>query len=93
MIIFEDGLYEDYYLAYPILKKYNLKATSFVVRSRIKDIIEDYVENKTSFIGLDKIREIRKDYLNFEIQRHFYDLYIIQKMVNMQLKEKIEKNY
>ena len=26
LITFDDGFYEDYYLAYPILKKYNFKA-------------------------------------------------------------------
>ena len=25
MIVFDDGYYEDYYLAYPIIKRYNIK--------------------------------------------------------------------
>ncbi len=79
MITFDDGFYEDYYLVYPILKKYNLKATSFVVGSRIKDVTEEYDENKTSFIGLDKINEIRDYYPNFEIQSHSYDLHYYTK--------------
>ena len=37
LITIDDGNYEDYYLVYPIIKKYNLKATSFVVGSRIKE--------------------------------------------------------
>lgn len=75
MITFDDGFYEDYYLVYPILKKYKLKATTFVVGSRIKDKTQEYDKNKTSFIGLDKINEIRKNYPNFEIQSHSFDLH------------------
>ncbi len=75
MITFDDGFYEDYYLVYPILKKYNLKAVSFVVGSRIKDITEDYDKNNTAYIGLDKINEIRNDYPNFEIESHSHNLH------------------
>ena len=91
MITFDDGFYEDYYLVYPILKKYNLKATSFVVGSRIKDITEDYDENKTEFIGLDKIKEIRKDYSNFEIQSHSYDLHYYTKNGKHAIKNKTKE--
>ena len=35
MITFDDGFYEDYYLVYPILKKYKLKAITFVVGNEI----------------------------------------------------------
>lgn len=35
-ITFDDGYYDEYYLAYPILKKYNFKATSFLIGCRIK---------------------------------------------------------
>ena len=31
MITIDDGHYEDYYLVYPIIKKYNFKALSFVI--------------------------------------------------------------
>lgn len=75
LITFDDGFYEDYYLVYPILKKYNLKAVSFVVGKRIKDKTMKYDENKTGYIGLDKIEEIRKDYPDFEIQSHSYNLH------------------
>ena len=88
MITFDDGFYEDYYLVYPILKKYKLKATTFVVGSRIKEKTLEYDENKTSFIGLDKINEIRKDYPNFEIQSHSYDLHYYTKNGKHAIKSK-----
>ncbi len=75
MITFDDGFYEDYYLALPILKKYNFKATSFVVGSRIKDITRPYNKKKTAFIGLDVINKVRQEYPNFEFQSHSYNMH------------------
>ena len=75
VITFDDGFYEDYYLAYPILKKYDYKATSFVVGSRIKDKTDKYDKYKTSFIGLDVINKVRKEYPNFEFQSHSYNMH------------------
>jgi peptidoglycan/xylan/chitin deacetylase (PgdA/CDA1 family) len=37
VITFDDGYLDNWVYAYPILKKYNLKATIFVVTSRIKE--------------------------------------------------------
>ena len=69
MITIDDGKYEDYYLAYPIIKKYNFKATSFIVGSRI--------HNKTelNFIGLDIVNKIKKEYPNYEFQSHSYNMH------------------
>lgn len=36
-ITFDDGYLDNWVYAYPLLKKYNLKATIFVITSRIKD--------------------------------------------------------
>ena len=88
MITFDDGFYEDYYLVYPILKKYNLKAVSFVVGSRIKEITDDYDKNNTGYIGLDKINEIRNDYPNFEIESHSYNLHYYTKDKKHAIKSK-----
>ena len=60
LITIDDGHYEDYYLAYPLIKKYNFKATSFVVGNRIKNKTAPYNKYNDSFIGLDSINKIRK---------------------------------
>ncbi len=79
LITFDDGFYEDYYLALPILKKYNFKATSFVVGSRIKPITRLYDKYKTSFLGLDVIEKVREEYPNFEFQSHSYNMHYYTK--------------
>ena len=77
LITFDDGFYEDYYLAYPILKEHNFKAISFIVGSRTKDVTDSYDMNssKQHFIGLDVIQEIKDIYPNWEFQSHSYDLH------------------
>ena len=77
LITIDDGFYEDYYLVYPILKKYNIKATSFVVGSRIKAKTIPYNKYIDSFIGMDAIKKIRKDYPNFNFQSHSYNMHFI----------------
>ena len=79
VITFDDGFYEDYYLALPILQKYKFKATSFVVGSRIKDITRPYDKYKTAFIGMDVINKVRKEYPNFEFQSHSYNMHYYTK--------------
>ena len=77
LITFDDGFYEDYYLAYPILKKYNIKATSFIVGSRINDVTAEFDKSgtKIAYIGKDIITKIKKEYPNWEFQSHSYDLH------------------
>ena len=77
LITFDDGHYEDYYLAYPLIKKYNFKATSFVVGSRIKNKTARYNKSIDSYIGLDSINKIRKQYPNFEFQSHSYNMHFV----------------
>lgn len=100
MITFDDGFYEDYYLAYPILKKYNLKATSFVVGNRTKDVTRPYDKNEVGFIGYDAIKKVRKEYPNYEFQSHSYNMHYytkngkhrIKSMGINELQKDIDKN-
>ena len=82
LITLDDGFYEDYYLVYPIIKKYNLKATSFVVGSRIKEKTASYYKYNSSFIGLDSINKIRMNYPFFEFQSHSFNMHYKLKMDN-----------
>ena len=77
MITFDDGFYETYHVAYPILRKYNLKATSFVIGKHISKTTDEY--NPTvwwdRYVGRDVIREVRKEYPNLEFQSHTYNMH------------------
>lgn len=82
LITFDDGHYDVYYLVYPILKKYNFKATSFIVGSRIKKKTPKYNKYKYGYIGEDVIDKIRKEYPNLEFQSHSYNMHYITNKCN-----------
>ena len=69
MITLDDGHYEDYYLVYPIIKKYNFKAISFIIGSKINNKTASYNKYTDSYIGIDVINKVREEYpfLNFNL--------------------------
>lgn len=76
MITFDDGNADDYYLVIPVLRKYNFKATTFVVGSRTLDIEEKpYNENVRSFITKELMTKTKKIYPNLQYQSHTWDLH------------------
>ena len=75
LITIDDGDYELYYLIYPILKKYNLRATSFIIGSKVETTTEPLHGSDKKYIGLDKINEIKNTYPKLEFESHSYDLH------------------
>lgn len=76
MITFDDGNADDYYLVMPVLKKYNFKATTFIVGSRTLDIDENpYDENIRTFITKEIITKTKNVYPNLEYQSHTWDMH------------------
>ena len=76
-ITFDDGYLDNFVYAYPILKKYKLKATIFPIASRIlktelvRPTLEDYWNNKVSFNDLHKPKTVKVanlEYLKFGIK-------------------------
>jgi peptidoglycan/xylan/chitin deacetylase (PgdA/CDA1 family) len=71
-ITFDDGYVDNYVYAYPLLKKYNLKAHLFVTPSRIlnkpilRPSLEDYWSGKKSFNELFKPKPM------WEAQKEFF---------------------
>ena len=77
LITFDDGFYETYYVAYPILKKYDQKGTSFIVgcRTKITTAKFDAKGKHDRFVGWDVIKEVRREYPNLEFQSHTYNMH------------------
>ena len=76
VITFDDGYVEYYYLVLPILKKYNLKATVFVIGDKTEpSVIWDENSYKGQFLSQELIDHMRVEYPNFEIQSHTYWLH------------------
>ncbi len=74
VISFDDGYADNFVYAYPILKKYGLKATIFPISSRInreetvRPTLEDYWNGKVSFNELHKPKTMGQ--ANFEFLKY-----------------------
>ena len=75
MITFDDGHYNNYLYAYPLLKKHGMRAVISVIGKETEQYTESGQENAYwSYLTLDRLREISMDGV-FEIQNHSYDLH------------------
>ncbi len=69
MITFDDGYQSNYDLAFPLLKKYNMKAVVFVVGYHAKT-------NKDGYMSLETLSKVKSEYPNVEIASHTYNLHV-----------------
>jgi len=82
VLTFDDGDYEFYHLVYPILKKYNFKATMFIVGTRTGETTEEYKDVETAYyLGWDKINEMKKEYSGVSFQSHTYNMHYAKKQL------------
>ncbi len=79
MITFDDGYQSNYDFAYPILKKYNLKGTIFVIGVSVgKDTYKYTGEPMFAHFGEKEIREL-SDSGVISIQSHSFDMHQSEK--------------
>lgn len=75
LITFDDGYQSNYDYAYPVLKKYGMKATIFVIGSSAgKDEYKDIGQPIIPHFGAEEAREMTDSGL-ISIQSHTYDLH------------------
>lgn len=75
LISFDDGYHSNYELAYPLLKKHNMKAIIFAIGWAIGE--DEYKNTGKSIIphfGFDEINEMTSSGL-IEVQSHTYDMH------------------
>lgn len=70
VITFDDGLKSVSRYAYPLLKQYGMKATAFIVSSRIKRHPQKWAPKSLQFMSISELEEI-KDVFDFQSHTHF----------------------
>ena len=78
MITFDDGYDNTYYLGYPLIRKYDMAATVFLIGKNIGDTttpFEGRDEEKSYYVGWDVIQKVREEYPRFSFESHTYDMH------------------
>ena len=77
VVTFDDGYYGTYYLAYPIIKKYDQAATVFCIGHHIDEITAEWDPNETEdhYICADVIEEMRQEYPRFSFESHTFNMH------------------
>lgn len=79
-ITMDDGYESNYKVAYPILKKYNFKATVFLIVRRIAD--QHHEQKPYTYLDWNQIKEMSESGL-VSFQSHTYNLHFIDPMNNL----------
>jgi len=70
VITFDDGLKSVSRYAWPILRQYGMKATAFIISSRIKRHPQKWAPKSLQFMSISELEEI-KDVFDFQSHTHF----------------------
>lgn len=75
LITMDDGFASNYYLAFPLLKKYKMNAVVFYVGNYVLNTVESIKDNPKSYMSLIDIENSKKEYPNIEFASHSFDLH------------------
>ncbi|MBQ9658175.1 MAG: polysaccharide deacetylase family protein [Clostridia bacterium] len=76
LITFDDGFLSNYQYAFPLLKKYNMNATVFIVGSFIDNSTDnEWQGNIKTYMSNEILEKVKKEYPNIEIYSHSYNLH------------------
>lgn len=103
LITFDDGYLDNYENAYPILKKYNMKATIFIIGSSVgnEGKYKDTEHTSTPHFTYEQAKEMMESGL-ISIQSHTYDMHQWAPFEDdtddvratvLQLEDEVEKEY
>lgn len=75
LITFDDGFLSNYEYAFPLLKKYNMNATVFVIGNYMPDKNEEWHGNLKEYMSKETLEKCKEEYPNIEFASHSYALH------------------
>lgn len=75
LITFDDGFLSNYEYAFPLLKKYNMNATVFLIGNYMPDKNEEWNGNLKEYISKETLEKAKEEYPNIEFASHSYALH------------------
>ena len=90
LITMDDGYYNNYEYAMPILKKYNFKATMFYVGAYAESSSN---HNEDGYLSLEQIKIAKEEYPLMEFYSHTYNLHDRNSLLTIDNKEELESDF
>lgn len=75
LITFDDGFLSNYKYAFPLLKKYNMNATVFLIGNYMSEKSKEWNGNLKTYISKEDLQKIKNEYTNIEFASHSYSLH------------------
>lgn len=94
LITFDDGFLSNYEYAFPLLKKYNMNATVFIVGNFIENGKNTWTGNLNDYMSRDILEKSKIEYPNIEFYSHSYNMHYqgaIEILSEKEIEEDIEK--
>lgn len=93
LITFDDGFLSNYHYAFPLLKKYNMNATVFLIGEYVQNSTQiDWNGNIKTYMPLDLVEKSKEEYPNIDFCSHTYGLHY-HNSINEVSKEQMEKDF
>ena len=93
LITFDDGFLSNYHYAFPLLKKYNMNATVFLIGEYVQNATQtDWDGNIKTYMPLELVEKSKEEYPNIDFCSHTYGLHY-HNSINEVSKEQMEKDF
>jgi len=89
ILTFDDGYYDNYLNAYPILKKFNFPATFFISSNLINKTIKSRKGTKLKILGQEEIKELAESNL-IEIGSHAHNHIKLSSLSDIEIEEELK---
>ena len=75
LITFDDGFLSNYQYAFPLLKKYDMNATVFLIGNYMKPSEKEWDGNVKTYMTKQLVEKCKSEYSNIEFASHSYGLH------------------